>query len=429
MIKKILIANRGEIAIRIIRTCKLMGIKTVAIYSNKDKDSLHVFMADECVCTEMENSEDGYTNINNIIQAALNTNCDAIHPGYGFYSEDYNFARKVEESGLIWVGPNSETMKKVENKYVVKKEAEKLGIPVIKNFNINDIKEDDFPVLLKSVNGAGGIGIKKETSIDSLKANYENVKDQVEKSLNNSELYIEKYIEGYRHIEIQFAVDESGKIIIFPERDCSIQKNYKKIIECTPSNVFSKELINKLKKDTEKIVKHFKYTNIGTVEFIIDHENNYYFLEINPRIQVEHTVTEMLTGVDLVELQINIADKKAVKDISINNREQNNYALEVRVNAISCDKVINYYNFPAGSDIRIETNIYNGMKVYSNYDGLLMKIICVGKTREKAILRMRQALEELIIEGIDTNIEELYDIITNEKFIKGEYNLEFLKDK
>lgn len=429
MIKKILIANRGEIAIRIIRTCKEMGIKTVSIYSNEDKDSLHVFMADENVCTEKENNTDGYTNIDNIIQAAINTNCDAIHCGYGFLSENYEFAKRIEENGLILIGTKSEILKKVENKYLLKEIVKKIGVPVIEDYEVNDIKKENFPVLIKSVVGAGGKGIEKVENIEDFNKKLNKITFETNKSLKNTDFYIEKFIKGYRHIEIQFATDKYGNIIIFPERDCSLQLNYKKVIEITPSYNIPKEILERLKKDTIKIIKELNYINIGTAEFIVDYENKYYFIEINPRIQVEHTITEMCTDVDLIKIQIDIADNKNIEEYkTIDDNIKNVFVIEARINALEGNKNITFCNFPFGNNIRLEACIYNGMKVSVNYDPLLMKVICKGKTRESAINRMKQALEELIIEGIETNINYLYDAITREKFISGEYDLEYLKE-
>lgn len=429
MIKKILIANRGEIAIRIIRTCKKLGIKTVSIYSNEDKDAMHVFMADESICTEKQNQNDGYTNMNNIIQAAINTNADAIHTGYGFLSENYEFAKMVEENGLLLIGTKAEVLEKIENKFIIKEIVKKIGVPVINDYKYGKLKEKDFPVLIKSIKGAGGSGIKKVENIQELENAYKEFAIEEKDSFNKDYYYIEKYIEGYRHIEIQFAADKYGNIVIFPERDCSLQINYKKIIEITPSSNIEKDIIEKIKEDTKKIVQELKYINIGTAEYLIDLENNYYFLEINPRIQVEHTITEMITDTDLVKMQIEIADNKSIKEYNdIVERNQRKYAIEARINALECNKTITFCNFPFGNDIRIESHIFNGMKISANYDSLLMKIICKGETREEAIQRLKIALEELIIEGIETNLNYIYEVITNEKFINGEYNMEFLKE-
>ena len=418
MIKKILIANRGEIAVRIIKTCKKLGITTVAIYSTDDKDSLHVRIADESVCTEKESSNDGYTNINNIIQAAINKKCDAIHPGYGFLSENYEFAKAVESNNLIWIGTNSDIMKKVENKHNIKKEVEKLNIPVIKEFEKEKVKQEDFPLLIKEAFGAGGKGIEKVNNIECLNNIYNKMKN-----LNEEELYIEKYIKGFRHIEIQFAVDNFRNVIIFPERDCSIQEKYKKVIECTPSFDVPKNIVTKLKHDTEKIVRHLKYNNIGTAEFIIDCENNYYFLEINPRIQVEHTITEMITNIDLIKLQISIAGHQEIKNYKI--QDNGKYAIESRVYAKKAGEIIQSYKIPNSKYIRVDTEIFDGMKISPRYDPLLAKIICVGNTRIDAISKMVNALNEFQINGVDTNKDSLYRILTSQCFLDGKYCLQY----
>ena len=423
MIKKILVANRGEIAIRIIRTCKNMGIKVVSIYSKEDKNSLHVFMADECVCTE------GYMNINNIIQAAINTKCDAIHCGYGFLSESYEFAKKVEESGLILIGTTSNFLKKFENKYLLKEKIKQLKIPVVDSYELEEVEERDFPILIKSVYGAGGKGIKKAERINDLEKICNQFIKESEITNENSDFYLEKYIRAYRHIEVQFAVDKFKNVIIFPERDCSIQKDYKKIIEITPSADIDEKVLNKIIEDTKKIASNLDYISIGTAEFIVDYNGNYYFIEINPRIQVEHTITEMITNMDLIQLQIEIADGNSINKYNILGKKKiKSYAIEARINALDSHKEITFFNLPLGDNIRLESCIYNGMIVSTNYDPLLLKIICKGRTKIEAINRMKLALEELIIEGVKTNIESVYDIITNDKFINGEYDLEFIKE-
>ena len=426
MIKKILVANRGEIAIRIIKTCKKMGIKTVAIYSNEDKEALHVSMADESVCTEKENDKDGYLNMNNIIQAAINTKSDAIHPGYGFLSESYEFAKKIEENGLILIGTKSDILKERENKLLLKEKVKQIGVPVIENYKLEDVKEENLPILIKSVVGAGGKGIKKIDKMEDIEEICHQFQYESNRTLNNNEFYIEKFIKGYRHIEIQFAVDIDNNIITFPERDCSLQKDYKKVIEITPSSNIDSKLIEKMKKDTIKIIKDLNYINIGTAEFIVDFNNNYYFLEINPRIQVEHTITEMCTSIDLIKMQIDIADNKSIKEFK--NIENNYFAIEVRINALESNKKITFYNLPVGDDIRIDTSIYTGMNISMNYDPLLMKIICKGKTRKDAIKTMKHALEELVIDGVKTNIENVYSVITSKNFINEKYDLNYLND-
>ena len=426
MIKKILVANRGEIAIRIIRTCKKMEIKTVAIYSNEDKESIHVSMADESVCTEKENDIDGYLNMNNIIQAAINTKCDAIHPGYGFLSESYEFAKKVEENGLILIGTKSDILKEIENKLLLKEKIQQLGVPMIENYKLEDVKEENLPILIKSIIGAGGKGIKKIDKMEDIEEVFHQFEYETNKMLSNNEFYIEKFIKGYRHIEIQFAVDIDKNIIIFPERDCSLQKDYKKVIEITPSSCIDRNLLEKMKKDTIEIAKGLNYINIGTAEFIVDFNNNYYFLEINPRIQVEHTITEMCTGIDLVKMQIDIADNKSIKEYK--NIENNCFAIEVRINALECNKIITFYHLPVGEDIRIDSSIYTGMNVSMTYDPLLLKIICKGKTRKDAIKTMKHVLEELVIDGVKTNVENVYSVITSKNFINEKYDLDFLNE-
>lgn len=430
MITKILIANRGEIAIRIIRTCRKLGIKTVAIYSKIDQDSLHVFMADEAICTDSQNGNDGYTNYKSIILAAKNTRCDAIHPGYGFISESCEFVHEVEKNGLIWIGPSYSVMKRLEDKLKVKRIASKIGIPIIKDYKFNSIKEKDLPVAIKSVSGAGGRCIGIVERLQDLNDLYSDIKSKSLNYFNSSKVYIEKFIDGFRHIEIQFIADKFGNIIICPERDCTIQRRRQKIIEESPSSFLPGKIIDKLKSDAMLLIKECKYDNIGTIEFIVDKNLNYYFLEINPRIQVEHAVTEMICDIDLVEYQVNIALGNKIKN---QIKKSKCYAIECRINAE--DPYNNFYpssgnvkfcNFPLGADIRIETCLYNGMYVNSYYDPLLMKIICRGKTRIAAIERMKQALRELIIEEIDTNCNYLLEIIESNDFKIGNYDLTYI---
>ncbi|MDD2435212.1 MAG: biotin carboxylase N-terminal domain-containing protein [Bacilli bacterium] len=431
MIKKILIANRGEIAVRIIRTCKKMGIKTVAVYSTCDKDSLHVFMADEAICIGKESALESYLNINNIVMAAINTKCDAIHPGYGFLSENEQFASKIEENNLIFIGPSAKGLKSISNKFNVKSKVEKLGIPVINGCTIKDfknkVKKVDYPFLLKSSYGGGGKGIKKISSLQEFEDVYKLSQKEMQQAFNNSEMYIEKLVDAYKHIEIQLMADNFGNIICLPERDCSIQIQNKKIIEESPS-IINENLISKLKSDAKKIFEHFRYNNLGTVEFIIDKNNNYYFLEVNARLQVEHTVTEMVTGLDLVEKQIIIADGYSLeKEVDYLPK---GHSIECRINAVDVENnflpsvgQIKFLNIPTGNNIRVETYLYQGYSIKPYYDPLVMKLISYDKTRELAIKKIQDSLDELIITGIKSDIEYNYKIISGKDYIKGDYSL------
>lgn len=431
MIKKILIANRGEIAVRIIKTCKELDIKTVAIYSKCDKDSYHVFLADESYCIGDNDLLNSYMNINGIIQIALKTKCDAIHPGYGFLSENHEFVRLVEENGLIFIGPSSEVMKKVSNKQELKERLKEINIPLIvseklEKFLINKKDLSNYPVLIKRIDGGGGKGIKIINSAKELEEELLVLKTVLKENFNIQNYYIEKYIEVIKHIEIQVISDKYQNISILPERDCSIQRDFQKIIEETPSTYYNKEIINKIKEDTLKIFKYLNYDSIGTAEFLIDKNNNYYFLEINPRIQVEHTITEEVTNIDLIEEQIKISSnlKNKRKEKILHKK----HALECRINSEDPDNnfllssgKINFLNIPSGKSIRIDSYIYQGYYVKPYYDSLLLKIITYGKERKKVISKMKLALDELIISGIKVNSDFNYKIISQKDFEFGKY--------
>ena len=430
MIKKVLVANRGEIAVRIIKTCKELNIKTVAIYSKCDKDSYHVFLADEAYCVGDNNPSNSYLNVDSIIEIATNTGCNAIHPGYGFLSEDYDFAKKVIDNNLIFIGPSLDVMEKIYDKQKLKDLLKDINIPLIESYKLKDfVKLKDkqtYPVLIKQINGGGGRGIKKVSSSLELEQTVKELKKSLNKVFDVENYYVEKYIDVYRHIEVQIVADKYGNISILPERDCSIQRNFQKFIEETPSSLDNKKLLNKIKNEALKIFKFLKYDNIGTAEFLVDSNYNYYFLEINARIQVEHTITEVVSDIDLVEEQINISNGNK------NNKElfilPNYYALECRINAedpnnnfISSSGKIDILNLPCGRNIRVDSYIYQGYSLKPYYDSLLMKVITYDKIRDRAIIKMQTCLDEIIISGIKTNIDFNYEIISKKDFQKGIY--------
>ncbi len=426
MIKKILVANRGEIAVRIIKTCKELNIKTVAIYSKCDKDSYHVFLADEAYCVGDNTPSNSYLNVDSIIQIATKTGCNAIHPGYGFLSEDYDFAKKAIDNNLIFIGPSPDVMKQIYDKQKLKDLLKEINVPLIDSYKLKDfIKLNNnqvYPSLIKQINGGGGRGIKKISSSSELEQTIKELK----KEFNLDNYYVEKYIDVYRHIEVQVVADKYGNISILPERDCSIQRNFKKFIEETPSSLDNKELLNNIKEETLKIFKFLKYDNVGTAEFLVDSDYNYYFLEINARIQVEHTITEVVSDIDIVEEQINISNgNKNDKETFI---LPNYYALECRINAedpvnnfISSGSKIDILNLPFGRNIRVDSYIYQGYSLKPYYDSLLMKIITYDKIRDRAINKMKNCLDELIISGIKTNMDFNYEIISTKDFKKGNY--------
>lgn len=441
---KLLIANRGEIAVRIIRACKEMNIKTVAVYSEADKDALHTRLADEAICIGPANSKQSYLNIKNIIEAAYITKADSIHPGFGFLSENAQFAKICEESNIKFIGPKSNVINLLGNKSNSKELMKKVGVPVIPGSegSINNIedaiivcKEIGYPVLLKAASGGGGKGIRIVNSPDELAQNFNIVKQEAKNAFNDDEIYIEKFIQEPRHVEIQILADEYGHIVHLGERDCTIQRNHQKIIEETPSTIIDEKLRNKMGEAAIKAAKAAGYTSCGTVEFLVDRDKNFYFMEMNTRIQVEHPITEMVTGIDLVKEQIRIAAGEELK-ISQKDIGFKGHSIECRINAENPMKnfmpspgTINELNLPGGNGIRVDTAIYSGYTIPPHYDSMIAKIIAHGVNRNEAISKMKRALEELVIDGIDTNRDFLFDIIRNPDFIRGNYDTSFIEKK
>ena len=439
---KILIANRGEIAVRIIRACKEMNIKTVAVYSEADKDALHTKLADEAVCIGPADSKKSYLNIKNIIEAANITKADSIHPGFGFLSENSQFAKICEESNIKFIGPKSEIIDLLGNKSNSKKLMRKEGIPVIEGSegSINNLKEAilvcekiGYPILLKAAAGGGGKGIRLVNSFNEFEENYNLVKQEAKNSFGNDEIYIEKYIKEPRHVEIQIMADEHGNVVHLGERDCTIQRKHQKILEETPSTIVDEKLRYKMGNIAVKVAKIAGYTSVGTVEFLVDSDKNFYFMEMNTRIQVEHPITEMRTGIDLIKEQIKIAAGETLK-VKQKEIEFRGHAIECRINAENPNQKfrpspgkINDMNFPGGNGIRIDTAIYNGYFIPPYYDSMIAKIIAYGSNRNEAISKMKRALEELVIDGVDTNRDFLFDIITNRNFIRGNFDTSFIE--
>ena len=441
---KILIANRGEIAVRIIRACKEMNIKTVAVYSTADKESLHTKLADEAVCIGDAPSQKSYLNIQNIIEAANITGSDSIHPGYGFLSENAKFAKICEESNIKFIGPKSEVIDALGNKSHSKELMKKCGIPVIpgSDGSIKDLedakkisKKIGYPVMLKASSGGGGKGIRVVYKESDLERNYNLVKQEAKKSFNDDEIYLEKYIENPRHVEIQILADEFGNVIHLGERDCTIQRNHQKIIEETPSPVIDEKLRSKMGETAIKVAKAAKYSSLGTVEFLVDKNKNFYFMEMNTRVQVEHPITELRTNIDLIKEQIKVA---ANEEIKIKQKQVNfqNYVIECRINAEDpyknfrpCPGKITGLNLPGGNGIRIDTGIYEGYTIPSYYDSMIAKLIVYGTSRNEAIAKLKRALEEFVIEGVTTNIDFIFEIIKNPDFSRGNYDTSFIENK
>ena len=440
---KILIANRGEIAVRIIRACKEMNIKTVAIYSEADKDALHTRLADEAVCIGPADSRESYLNVKNIIEAANVTGADSIHPGFGFLSENAQFAKICEESNIKFIGPTSKVIDLLGNKSNAKEMMKEAGVPTIPGSDgsvkgLKDVlkiaEKIGYPIMIKAAAGGGGKGIRIVNSEDELENSYNIVKREAKLAFNDDEVYIEKFVAHPRHVEIQILADEHGNVIHLGERDCSIQRNNQKVIEETPSTAIDEKLRNKMGEAAVKAAKAAGYTSCGTVEFLVDKDKNFYFMEMNTRIQVEHPITEMRTGIDIVKEQIRIAAGEVLK-IKQKEVKFNGHAIECRINAENPDKnfrpcpgKVTGLHFPGGNGIRIDSAIYAGYTIPANYDSMIAKIIAFGTSRKKKKKKMKRALEELVIEGVETNRDFLFEIITNPNFIRGDFDTQFLKN-
>mgnify|MGYP000002726256 FL=1 len=442
MLKKVLIANRGEIAVRIIRACREMGIHTVAIYSEADKNALHKTLADESVCIGPAPSNKSYLNIKAILEAACLTGADSIHPGFGFLSENANFAKMCEEIGIKFIGPKHELIELLGNKSKAKETMKNAGVPVVpgsdglissKEQAIELAEQIKYPVILKASAGGGGRGIRIAYNENELKKEYDIVKQEAKVSFNDDSLYMEKFVENPRHVEIQILADEHGDCIHLGDRDCSVQRRNQKIMEETPSSFISNKTREKMGKIAVEAVKKIGYSNAGTIEFLVDKNKDFYFMEMNTRVQVEHPITETVTGIDIIKEQIKIASGEQLqyvqKDIKING-----HSLEVRINAENPDKnfmpcpgTITGLHLPGGNGIRVDTAIYEGYTVPQNYDSMLAKIIVHGKDREESIAKMKSAIAELVIDGIDTNRDFIYKILENKNFITNNYDTSFIK--
>lgn len=434
-IKKVLVANRGEIAVRIIRTLRDMGIKSVAIFSDVDRNSLHATMADESICVGARSPKDSYLNKIQIINAALVTGADAIHPGFGFLSENSSFAKMCEIYGIKFIGPSHRVMSAMADKDISKKTMRELGIPVIDGSDdvVNSLKdalkiaeEIGYPVMIKARAGGGGKGMRIVNSEDAMEFALTSAKKEAENAFGNGEVFIEKYIKSPRHIEVQILGDEHGNVIHLGCRDCSLQLNHQKIIEEAPPVNLSKELEEKLCKYAVKGAKEIGYYSAGTMEFLVSGDN-LFFLEMNTRIQVEHPVTEMITGIDIVRAQINIAEKKKLK-IKQENIKFRGHAIECRINACNVEEgftpsigKIKELNLPGGYGIRVDSGIYQGYDVLPFYDSMLMKIIAWGENKKQAMAIMSRALEELVVGGVSINNKFNGFLLEQKAFAKSKY--------
>jgi acetyl-CoA carboxylase biotin carboxylase subunit len=440
MFKKILIANRGEIAMRVIRTCKEMGIKTVAVYSTADKDSLPVRFADEAVCIGPPVSSKSYLSIPNIIAAAEITNADAIHPGYGFLSENEKFSRVCQEHGIKFIGALPEQIAAMGDKATAKATMIKAGVPCIPGSagllkDVEDAKINavriKYPVILKATAGGGGKGMRIVWKEEDLQEAWDSARQEAAAAFGNDGVYMEKFIEEPRHIEIQIAGDQYGNACHLSERDCSIQRRHQKLVEETPSPFMTPELREKMGEAAIKAAKAVRYEGVGTVEFLVDKNRDFYFMEMNTRIQVEHTITEEVINFDLVKEQIKLA---AGEKISGKNYTPILHAIQCRINAEdpyndfrpSPGKITDYHS-PGGHGVRIDTHVYAGYTIPPNYDSMISKLIVVAQTREEAILKMRRALDEYIIQGVKTTIPFHQKLMQDPKFIEGDFTTKFME--
>ncbi|NMH74303.1 acetyl-CoA carboxylase biotin carboxylase subunit [Bacillus sp. RO2] len=443
MIKKVLIANRGEIAVRIIRACKEMNIETVAVYSEADKESLHVQLADEAYCVGPKTSKDSYLNFTNIISVAKLTASDAIHPGYGFLAENADFAELCRECNITFIGPSPEAISKMGTKDVARETMRKAGVPIVPGSqgiieNINDgisIANDiGYPVIIKATAGGGGKGIRVARNEEELKKGISITQQEAATAFGNPGVYLEKFIEDFRHVEIQVMADGHGNTIHLGERDCSIQRRLQKLVEETPSPVLDEEIRAQMGEAAVKAAEAVDYMGAGTIEFIYDYQNRkFYFMEMNTRIQVEHPVTEMVTGVDLIKEMIRVASGET---LSLKQEDVvfNGWSIECRINAENPEKnfmpspgKIEMYLPPGGLGVRVDSAVYPGYSIPPYYDSMVAKLITYGATREEAVSRMKRALSEFIIEGVHTTIPFHLKLMDHEKFKDGDFNTKFLE--
>ena len=442
MFQKILIANRGEIAVRIARACRNMGIRSVAVYSKEDKNSLHVQLADQRICIGEGPARNNYLNKEQIITAAKNMGCDAIHPGFGFLSENADFVRMCEESGITYIGPSADVINSMGNKSHARKTMMEAGVPVVPGTKepVKDVetaaekaKEIGFPVMIKASSGGGGKGMRVANSADEFEFNFNMAQRESVNAFNDDTMYIERCVLNPRHVEVQIMADNFGNVVSLGERDCSVQRNHQKLIEESPSPAIDDETRQRMYKDAVLAAKTVGYTNAGTVEFILDQSGTYYFMEMNTRIQVEHGVTEMVTDTDLIIEQIRVAMGEELsfkqEDIQIKG-----HAIECRINAEIPEKnfmpspgTITALHLPAGNGVRVDTGLYTGYTIPSEYDSMIAKIIVHAPDRQAALQKMRSALDETVIKGINTNLDFQYQILRHPVFCEGQADTGFIE--
>ena len=442
MFQKLLIANRGEIAVRIIRACREMGIKTVAVYSQADADALHTQLADESICIGKAEAKDSYLNMERILSATIASGADAIHPGFGFLSENSKFAALCEKCNIAFIGPSAKTIEETGNKSEARNAMVRAGVPVIPGTK-NPIftaeagrkfaDEIGYPVMIKAALGGGGKGMRVVRNSEEFEKNFQNAQREAENGFGDNSMYIEKYIEHPKHIEFQILADNEGNTIHLGERDCSVQRRHQKMIEESPCTALDDALRQQMGEMAVRAAKAVGYRNAGTVEFLLDNHRQFYFMEINTRIQVEHGVTELVTGIDLVKEQIRIAagEKLGLRQSDIH---LTGHAMEVRINAENPDKnfapcpgTIQELHIPGGNGVRIDTAVYPGYIIPPYYDSMIMKVMVYDKDRESALKKMRSTLGEVIIEGVTTNLDFQYEILKNKEFESGEVHTDFIE--
>ncbi|MDR1753735.1 MAG: acetyl-CoA carboxylase biotin carboxylase subunit [Eubacterium sp.] len=444
MFGKILIANRGEIAIRIIRACRELGVKTVAVYSTADRNSLHAYVADEAVCIGPPLSKDSYLNVKSVLSACELTGAEAIHPGFGFLSENSAFVELCGKCGIKWIGPGVKAMDAMGDKANAKKTMRNAGVPVVPGSdgiinNFDEARETaekiGYPIMIKASAGGGGRGIKYVASEDDLEKNMVAAKSEALSSFKNGDLYIEKFIVNPRHIEIQLLADEHGNVVHLGERDCSCQRRNQKLLEESPSPVMTPELREKMGDAAVNAARACGYHNAGTIEFLVDDDLNFYFMEMNARIQVEHPVTEMITGIDLIKEQIKIAAGERLS-FSQNDISFSGHVIECRINAEDPQDdfrpspgKIQSLHLPGGFNVRIDTAVFQGYQISPFYDPMIAKVIVKGNTREESITKMRIALSEFLIEGVQTNIDFQLNLLKDNEFQSGKFDIGFLNRK
>lgn len=441
MFKRILIANRGEIAVRIIRACREMGIRTVAVYSQADRNAVHVGLADEAVCIGKAEASDSYLNMERIISAAIAVGAEAIHPGFGFLSENAEFVQMCEQHHITFIGPSSELISRMGNKSEAKKTMKQAGVPVVPGteepvYDLEEAKREaeriGYPVMIKASSGGGGKGMRIARSREEFAVSFQAAQQESIRAFADDSMYLERYVQNPRHVEVQIMADKYGQVIQLGERDCSIQRRHQKMIEESPSPALTDEIRKKIRSTAVQAAKAVNYESAGTIEFLLDDSGEFFFMEMNTRIQVEHPVSELISGVDLIREQILVAAGEALS-VAQEDILFRGHAIECRINAedpirgfLPCPGTITHLHLPGGNGVRIDTAIYEGYQIPPNYDSMLVKVIAYDRDRKTAIRKMIRALDEMEIEGVETNLEFQYDILHQKDFQEGNFTTDFI---